>query len=184
MDPIALAKNAGNYSPPDTPVDDTKVLSSGEPAQTFGKPWEIDGDSLASITNNQKPLPKNVQPSSTGAYDFGTVFNKLIGVESGGNNNAVSPKGARGLTQVMPKTGDDPGFGVTPLQNNSAAEYKRFGQDYLQAMLKNFNGNYPQAVAAYNAGPAAVEKAITKGGSNWQAILPNETKNYVRKILG
>ena len=125
------------------------------------------------------PAPKQVAP------DFNTIFNKLIGVESAGNNNAVSNKGARGLTQVMPKTGVDPGFGVQPLQNTSPDEYKRFGRDYLKAMVSEFNGDYEKALAAYNAGYGNVQKAIAKGGEDWKNFLPKakETLPYIKKIL-
>lgn len=104
------------------------------------------------------------------------LLNALIQQESGGNNNAVSRVGARGITQVMPTTGRDPGFGVMPLRDNSEAEYRRFGRDYLSAMLKRYNGNKELALAAYNAGPGAVDKA---GG------VPNipETQNYVKSIM-
>jgi hypothetical protein len=104
------------------------------------------------------------------------LLNALIKQESGGNNNAVSNKGARGITQVMPQTASNPGFGVTPLQSNDQEEYKRFTRDYMGAMLERYDGNLNKALAAYNAGPGAVDKA---GG------VPNypETKNYVKKII-
>lgn len=105
------------------------------------------------------------------------LLNALIQQESGGRNSAVSSKGARGLTQIMPATAVNPGYGVTPLRNESPEEYKRFGRDYLAAMLKKYNGDERLALAAYNAGPGAVDKA---GG------MPDiaETQNYVSKIMG
>jgi len=100
----------------------------------------------------------------------------LIQQESGGNPNAVSPKGARGLAQVMPQTGRDPGYGVKPLLDNSPSEQKRFANDYLGAMLKKYNGDEKLALAAYNAGPGNVDK--------YKGIPPfKETRNYVDKIL-
>ena len=85
----------------------------------------------------------------------------LINQESGGNNNAVSPKGARGLTQVMPKTGEDPGYGVAPLKDQSPEEYRRFGKDYLVAMLNKYDGDVEKSLAAYNAGPGNVDEWVT-----------------------
>ena len=90
----------------------------------------------------------------------------LINQESGGNNNAVSPKGARGLTQVMPKTGEDPGYGVAPLKDQSPEEYRRFGKDYLVAMLNKYDGDVEKSLAAYNAGPGNVD--------DWVAASANE----------
>jgi len=104
------------------------------------------------------------------------LLNALIKQESGGNNNAVSPVGARGVTQVMPNTARDPGYGVQPMRNKTEQEYKRFGREYLGAMLNKYNGDLNLALAAYNAGPGRVDKA---GG------VPNipETQNYVKNIL-
>lgn len=81
----------------------------------------------------------------------------LIKQESGGDPTAVSVKGARGVTQVMPATGSDPGYGVAPMKDQSVAEQTRFGKDYLTAMLNKYDGNIEKALAAYNAGPGAVD---------------------------
>lgn len=81
----------------------------------------------------------------------------LIKQESGGDPTAVSVKGARGVTQVMPATGADPGYGVAPMKDQSVAEQTRFGKDYLTAMLNKYDGNIEKALAAYNAGPGAVD---------------------------
>lgn len=85
----------------------------------------------------------------------------LINQESGGNPNAVSSKGATGLTQVMPATGANPGYGVAPMKDQSPAEQKRFGKEYLTAMLDKYDGNVEKALAAYNAGPGAVDNWVT-----------------------
>jgi soluble lytic murein transglycosylase-like protein len=92
--------------------------------------------------------------------------------ESAFNSQAVSPKGARGLMQLMPATAAR--FGVKnvfdPEQNiHGAAQYLRF-------LLDLFNGNVSLALAGYNAGEGAVKKY-------GYAIPPyRETINYVRKI--
>lgn len=100
--------------------------------------------------------------------------------ESGGDPNAVSPKGARGVMQVMPSTNLDPGFGVKPAADASEAERTRVGQDYLGALVQKYN-DPAQAWAAYNAGPGRVDAAIKNGGANWLAMLPKETRDYVKK---
>jgi hypothetical protein len=92
--------------------------------------------------------------------------------ESGFNPEAVSPKGAMGLMQLMPGTAalmgvSDP-FDV---EQNIAG-----GVKYLEQCLDQFNQNVPLALAAYNAGPANVVK--------YQGCPPfSETKNYVASIL-
>lgn len=101
----------------------------------------------------------------------------LVQQESGGNPTAVSPKGARGLTQVMPSTGADPGLGVTPMRDRSDQEYLRFGEDYLTALLDRYNGDPVKALAAYNAGLGTVDKwdqgGVFGGGGQTAAIPVN-----------
>lgn len=93
--------------------------------------------------------------------------------ESAGDPNAVSTAGAQGLYQFMPGTAaqfhiSDP---FNPLQSAFAAAL------YLQQLFARF-GSWPLALAAYNAGPGAVEAA-----GNRIPDIP-ETQNYVRSILG
>lgn len=109
----------------------------------------------------------------------------VIQQESGGDPNAVSPKGARGLMQVMPQTGQDPGFGVAPLRDGSPQENVRFGTDYLTAMMEKY-GDQSLALAAYNAGPGRVDQALQRAGGDPQralSMLPQETQQYVPSVL-
>lgn len=106
------------------------------------------------------------------------IFVRQMMQESGLNPDAVSPKGALGIAQIMPATARDPGFGVTPIDDpRDPEEALRFGAQYMRAMLNRYNGDYGLALAAYNAGPGAVDEA---GG------IPafQETQNYVSSILG
>lgn len=105
------------------------------------------------------------------------LLHAVMHQESGGNANAVSPKGAVGLMQTMPQTAKDPGFGVKPFNPNNPDENLRGGASYLKAMLDRYPGDEAKALAAYNAGPGTVDKA---GG------VPNipETQQYVQNILG
>ncbi len=99
------------------------------------------------------------------------MFLRLVQQESGWNAGAVSSKGATGLAQLMPGTADFLGVDI-----NDPAENLDGGARYLRMMYDRF-GSWRLALAAYNAGPQAVEK---HGG-----IPPfDETKNYVIAILG
>lgn len=96
----------------------------------------------------------------------------LVRQESGFNPNATSHCGAQGLMQLMPATAK--GLGVTdaynPVQNVEG------GVKYLKGLLNKYNGNVILALAAYNAGPGAVEK--------YGNVPPyKETQNYVKSIL-
>ena len=96
----------------------------------------------------------------------------VVKAESGGNARAVSRAGAQGLMQLMPDTAT--GMGVQdsfqPDQN------VRGGSAYLDALLKRYQDNLAVALAAYNAGPAAVDK--------YHDIPPyHETRAYVARVI-
>jgi soluble lytic murein transglycosylase-like protein len=96
----------------------------------------------------------------------------MIKVESNYNPNAVSNKGAQGLMQIMPTTAQqirliDP---FHPRDNIFA------GVGYFRALLDRYNGNERWALAAYNAGPGAVDK--------YGGVPPyTETINYVKRVM-
>jgi soluble lytic murein transglycosylase-like protein len=96
----------------------------------------------------------------------------LIRQESNFNANAQSPAGARGLTQLMPGTAA--ALGVDASVPAQAIEG---GAKYLRQQLDRFGNDPAKALAAYNAGPGAVQRY---GGVPPYA----ETQNYVRKVLG
>lgn len=96
------------------------------------------------------------------------VFERQIGQESGFNPRAVSPAGARGIAQIMPGTAK--GWGVDPM--NAVAALDAAAKN-MAGYVKTYGG-YENALRAYNAGPAAIEKS--KGYA--------ETNNYVKTILG
>lgn len=111
-------------------------------------------------------------------------------VESGFNPSAVSPKGARGLWQLMPQTARHFGLRVDavldertdPLRSTAAAI------SYLKELYGTL-GSWPLALAAYNAGLGRVVGAIQRGAQNFTSmaarrLLPEETLRYVPLVLG
>jgi soluble lytic murein transglycosylase-like protein len=107
-----------------------------------------------------------------------TVFERQIDQESGFNPRALSPAGAKGIAQFMPATAA--GLGIDPWNPVVAL---RAAASYMAQKLHLYDGNYPKALAAYNAGDGAVAWAVRMCGRNWLACMPTETQNYVRVIL-
>jgi soluble lytic murein transglycosylase-like protein len=103
-----------------------------------------------------------------------SLVRAVVQVESAFNPSAYSPKGAMGLMQLMPATARD--FGVRNPFNPE--ENVRAGVAYLRQLLDRYGNNEELALAAYNAGPGAVDKH----GHN---IPPyRETRDYVSKVNG
>ncbi|MFY9938806.1 MAG: lytic transglycosylase domain-containing protein [Silvibacterium sp.] len=96
----------------------------------------------------------------------------VVRQESGGNTRAVSRAGAQGLMQLMPQTAADLGVGnaFAPGENVNG------GTAYLDGLLRRYHDNLALALAAYNAGPAAVDR--------WHGIPPyRETRLYVARVI-
>jgi soluble lytic murein transglycosylase len=100
------------------------------------------------------------------------LVHAIIKAESNGQRKAVSPKGAKGVMQLMPFTSKrlrvaDP---FDPIENIDG------GIRYIKELLVTFEGNLTNTVAAYNAGPAAVRK--------YGGVPPyQETRLYVRRVM-
>jgi soluble lytic murein transglycosylase-like protein len=119
------------------------------------------------------PTPSPLELADAAADKYGLprlLVRRVMAAESGFQLDAVSPKGAIGLMQLMPGTAQILGANPNdPLQNVDA------GARYLRGLLERYGGYLRPALAAYNAGPGAVSKF---GG-----VPPyRETLNYVHRI--
>jgi len=133
--------------------------------------------------------------------DWDSVAKQTQGIvmqfESGGNLDAVGPliegganKGdrAQGGMQVMPKTLDDPGFGIRP-SNGTREDSLRVGRDYWAMNVARYQGNIEAAAIGYNAGPGNADKWIAAGGGEAgyaaleaAGVRVSETRPYAEGI--
>jgi hypothetical protein len=118
------------------------------------------------------PLNQVVSIASAEYHLDPDLVNSVIHAESGFNAHAVSPKGARGLMQLMPGTGSKLGVSdaFDPQANVTG------GSRYLRELLERYNFDLVKALAAYNAGPERVDQ--------YRGVPPfRETRNYVARIV-
>jgi len=120
---------------------------------------------------SREDLDRLVQAAAERHHVDPVLIRAVIDAESNWNPQAVSSKGAQGLMQLHPGTAGDLGVNdpFDPEQNVDG------GVRYLRMLLEKYNGDLDKALAAYNAGPNAVQRA---GG------VPNyrETRTYVQKV--
>lgn len=176
---LACASEAGAQIYSWRDASGSLVLSDQRPRE------HVDG-----VRTFRVPLSGGDVLSTRGSSDYAGTYDKLITqysearglradlvraviqVESGYNAKAVSSKGALGLMQLMPSTAADLGV-RSPFD---AEDNIRGGTAYLRQLLDRFNGSEELALAAYNAGPMAVDRYGSR-------IPPYaETQDYVRKV--
>ena len=158
---------------------DKKSFVDVSPAEV--ESYRSEPDSLPSVID---PLPSIIpaKPSKSTQQIVAEASEKhgvdsdfihcVIKQESAGNASAVSRTGARGLMQLMPGTASQLGVkdSFNPEQNVHG------GAQYLREMLERYNGDAVKALAAYNAGPGAVDR--------YKGVPPyRETQLYVQRII-
>ncbi|WXL26046.1 transglycosylase SLT domain-containing protein [Ectopseudomonas mendocina] len=147
-------------------------------------------------SRSESPWP--VAQAANEPVDFKSLVQRVINQESDGRVDAVSPKGALGLMQLMPGTAQDMaaelGIEFDQARLTTDADYNmQLGTAYLQRMLQRYDGSPALALAAYNAGPGKVDEWLQVNGDPrtgeigeqaWIARIPyQETRDYARKIL-
>ncbi len=162
--------------------------SSGDASYIEVKPEEITGveQTLASIPEAARPAvaltsgerlteadEKQILSAAGQARNLDVdLLASVVKAESGGNSRAVSRAGARGLMQLMPATANDLGVANSFEPNENV----RGGSAYLDSLLTRYHENLAFALAAYNAGPAAVDR--------YHGIPPyRETQMYVARVI-
>ena len=148
------------------------------PADAAAEPVKDAPESAAKLQASAKKIAQPVDlnevvNAASGTYRLDPdLVNSVIRAESGFNVHAVSPKGAQGLMQLMPKTASDLGVqnAFDPQANVEG------GTRYLRELLERYDFDLVKALAAYNAGPQRVEQ--------YGGVPPYyETKAYVARIV-
>jgi soluble lytic murein transglycosylase-like protein len=144
---------------PEEPTLPRALQPSGTPVQASRTPSKVDLNELVKTASGTYRLDPDLVTS-------------VIRAESGFNVHAVSPKGAQGLMQLMPRTSSQLGIenAFDPQSNVEG------GTRYLRELLERYNFDLIKALAAYNAGPRRVEQ--------YGGVPPYyETKAYVARIV-
>jgi hypothetical protein len=159
------------------PADSHAAISVtfGPAKPESAKSWSVRPGAAKSGSAKFVPAPalNQVVNSASAAYHLDPdLVNSVIHAESGFNSRAVSPKGARGLMQLMPGTANQLGVNdaFDPQANVTG------GSRYLRELLERYNFDLVKALAAYNAGPQRVEQ--------YRGVPPfRETRAYVARIV-
>ncbi|MHB9130796.1 MAG: lytic transglycosylase domain-containing protein [Armatimonadota bacterium] len=134
--------------------------------------WPTVSATETSSTNVTPELAAIIERASTAYGIRQPLLHAIIQAESGFNPRAVSPRGALGLMQLMPDTASS--LGVTDPFN--AQQNIEAGARYFRQALDKFDGDERLALAAYNAGPGAVQR--------YHGIPPyQETQRYVTRVM-
>ncbi|MCY0881901.1 MAG: lytic transglycosylase domain-containing protein [Firmicutes bacterium] len=155
---------------------ETSSPSSSASSSSFTRLLEAAGtDSVSTVPASDTHAPAAVQTALMQAAQSTGLSSRLLAavaqVESGDNPQAISSAGAIGVMQLMPGTAQQLGVNAANVTQNVLG-----GAEYLKSLLTQFHGNLSLAIAAYNAGPGAVE---AYGG-----IPPyTQTEQYVQKVL-
>lgn len=156
----------------DKPVRGMKLLKRYN-LQTGRSVRPSGSGSLAQLRKRRRVLSPLIDSAASASQLRPALVHAVVRAESAYRSDAVSPKGAVGLMQLMPGTAER--YGVT--NRRDPAQNLRGGTEYLRDLLQMFDNDLQLALAAYNAG----ENAVIKYGNQ---IPPyNETRNYVRKVI-
>jgi len=159
-DQIVLKANGGEITLPASDVVRFEAEEPPQPPVVNATPTAAQPDSKALVTMaaDASALPRE-------------LVHSVARAESGYQANAVSRKGAIGLMQLMPATA-----AALRTNPNDPAQNAWGGAVYLRGLLEKYHGSVARALAAYNAGPGAVDK--------YDGVPPyRETQDYVRRVL-
>jgi soluble lytic murein transglycosylase-like protein len=166
---MASLAPVGAQATPSSSSSPTAFASSLQAATSATAPAATTGTTAA--TGAATPFAAEIDAAAARNGVDPALLRGLIRQESNFNADARSPAGAMGLTQLMPATAA--GLGVA--NPSDPAQSIQGGAKYLKQQLDRFGGDVSKALAAYNAGPGAVQK--------YNGVPPYaETQNYVKNV--
>ena len=140
-----------------------------------------------------RPYPETVERAAQEFEAEWALVYAVMREESRYRPDVVSPVGARGLMQILPPTGERiaKALGVSDFDEGRLFQPEtsiRFGSYYLRQLLRRFDGRWPLAIAAYNAGPEVVSIWAEDRGSASRDVFVDsipyaETRRYLRRVL-
>jgi hypothetical protein len=178
---------AGQAPPMGMAAGGMVAFADGGGLPSLQVPDDMFNSSLGNSGDDQQYADGGIVSFAAGSPGMLDLYDDVEQQESGGNQNAVSPAGARGVMQLMPGTMKDPGFGVPTMAELRArglseeAANRLVGQKYLEAMYKKY-GNKTTALMAYNWGPGNTDKWLASGADPKE--VPSETRDYVKSVMG
>lgn len=188
----AISNNARSDSEHFFAAELAREIGRPDLAVMVGRSARINGlDDYAAAAFPTVPVPAGFEQNWT-------FIHAIARQESQFDRQALSRTGARGLMQLMPATAQQEarrlGLAYDPAKLTTDPQYNiMLGSTFFQQMLRYYGGNYPLAVAAYNAGPGNVNRFLAANGDprtgaidilDWIEKIPfSETRTYVQKVL-
>lgn len=169
---VPVPDGAPSYGSAGRPPTQTQSEGPGRETLSGGAPRSAAGRTAPGRAETAERIERAIQAAAERHGIAPDLLRAVVRAESNFDPRAVSAKGAMGLMQLMPDTARELGVSRPfDIQQNVDG-----GARYLRQMLDRFGGDLRLALAAYNAGPAAVER--------YEGEVPfTETRDYVRRVL-
>lgn len=156
-------------------VAGTPVPRQGAPGAplTGGVTYDPNQSTHRNLVNATKYLESR-------GMDYDANGNPLT--STAGDPNVPVNRRARYAMQVLPSSARNPGYGIRPAASDTPEEYNRVGEDILEVMLKQYNGDWRKAASAYSDGAGTVNKAVKAGGEDWLNHMPQQAQKRVEDL--
>ncbi|SFC48376.1 Transglycosylase SLT domain-containing protein [Flagellimonas taeanensis] len=170
-----------NFAGEAVPLDDPEIMERVDREFLVNTYWQSNALLLMKRANKYFPIIEPILKENGIPDDF-----KYLAVAESGLQNVVSPAGATGFWQIMKDTGREYGLEVNDNvdERYHVEKSTQVACDYLKKWKERF-GSWTLTAAAYNAGPAGIQRfmGIQKAGDYYDLLLGEETGRYVFRIM-